>query len=123
MIMLAMPPDPPLDEQPLEPQPGARSPDPMTERHFIALTMGPGTHLWRARHRLAGNHRGDLTAEADPAVRVAALEDRMNAKQAGNERGIERLRTDIAKRETRLIAFIVGMAVASVTLLGVLIRL
>ena len=59
---------------------------------------------------------------ADLAAKVAALEERMNTKQAEYKTDIARLAEDAAKRETRLIVTVAGLVVAAVAILGVLIR-
>jgi hypothetical protein len=59
---------------------------------------------------------------ADLAARLAALEERMNTRQAEYKTDIARLAEDAAKRETRLIVTVVGLVVAAVAILGVLIR-
>ena len=58
----------------------------------------------------------------DLAAKVAALEERMNTRQAEYKTDIARLAEDAAKRETRLIVTMVGLVIAAVTILGVLIR-
>lgn len=59
---------------------------------------------------------------ADLAAKVAALEERMNTRQAEYKTDIARLAEDAAKRETRLIITMAGLVVAAVAILGVLIR-
>ena len=59
---------------------------------------------------------------ADLAAKVAALEERMNTRQAEYKTDIARLAEDAAKRETRLIITMAGLVIAAVAILGVLIR-
>ena len=63
-----------------------------------------------------------LTAEiAELHERDSVLEERMNTKHAEAEGAMERLRADLAQRDTRLIlAMLVGLALAT-TVLGILI--
>ena len=52
----------------------------------------------------------------DLAQRLAALEERMNTKQAEYKTDIANLATDLAKRDTRLILALSGMLVTITTL-------
>lgn len=52
----------------------------------------------------------------DLAQRLAALEERMNTKQAEYKTDIANLATDLAKRDTRLILALSGMLVTIMTL-------
>ena len=58
----------------------------------------------------------------DLAVKVAALEERMNTHKAEYRTDIARLAEDNAKRETRLVVVVATLIVAGVAVLGFLIR-
>ncbi len=50
--------------------------------------------------------------------RLAVLEERMKTLKAENETAFERLRSDIATRETRMLLAIAGMIGLAVAILG-----
>lgn len=56
------------------------------------------------------------------AVKLAALEERMNTKQAEYKTDIARLSEENAKREGRLILAVLTIVVAGVVVLGVLMK-
>ncbi len=71
---------------------------------------------------------GEAPDNHDLARRLAVLEERMNTKAAETESALDRLRadmaardTDAAKRETRMLLAIAGMIGLAVAVLGVLI--
>ena len=67
------------------------------------------------------NDPNDRDHELDK--RLAVLEERMKTLKAENETAFERLRSDIATRETRMLLAIAGMLALAVTVLGILISL
>ncbi len=59
------------------------------------------------------------------AMQIAVLEEKMNTKHAETESALDRLRadmadwkTDMAKRDSRLIFSVLGIMVAGITILG-----
>ncbi len=64
---------------------------------------------------------GEAPDNHDLARRLAVLEERMNTKAAETESALDRLRADMAKRETRMLLAIAGMIGLAVAVLGVLI--
>ena len=58
----------------------------------------------------------------DLAQRLAVLEERMNTIRAESESAYERLRADMAKRETRMLLAIAAMIGLGIAILGVMIQ-
>ena len=56
------------------------------------------------------------------AQRLAVLEERMNTIRAESESAYERLRADMAKRETRMLLAIAAMIGLGIAILGVMIQ-
>ena len=63
------------------------------------------------------------TTNTNQTAKLAALEERMNTKQAEYKTDIEKLRTDMAHRDKQNLLAIFGMIALAVAFLGFLIKL
>ncbi len=61
-------------------------------------------------------HMSDTKDYDDLIVKIAALEERVNTKQAEYKTDIERLARQLAERDARMITVIVGMLVAGIAI-------